>query len=50
MNTRLKICGITSEDDARLAVGVGATAVGMILVPGTARSIDLIDDRPEISD
>ena len=35
--TKVKICGITNVEDARLAAGLGAWAIGMILWPGSAR-------------
>jgi phosphoribosylanthranilate isomerase len=35
--TRIKICGVTSLDDAELAVGHGAWAVGLILWDGSPR-------------
>jgi phosphoribosylanthranilate isomerase len=38
--TRAKICGITSLEDAELAMEVGAWAVGLILWPGSARRCD----------
>jgi phosphoribosylanthranilate isomerase len=38
--TRVKICGITSLEDAAAAVDAGADAVGMILVPGTPRYVE----------
>jgi phosphoribosylanthranilate isomerase len=38
--TRVKICGITSLEDAELALEVGAWAVGLILWPGSARRCD----------
>ena len=37
---RIKFCGITSLNDARLAVEAGAWAVGMILWPGSERHCD----------
>ena len=38
---RFKICGLTSLDDARLAVEAGAWALGLILWPGSPRRCDL---------
>jgi phosphoribosylanthranilate isomerase len=37
---RVKVCGITRPDDARLAVELGAWALGFILWPGSARAAD----------
>jgi phosphoribosylanthranilate isomerase len=37
---RIKICGITTRDDALLAVEAGAWAVGCILWPGSPRACD----------
>ena len=31
MPARVKVCGVTNEDDARAAAGAGAWAIGMIL-------------------
>jgi len=36
----VKICGITSPEDARLAVAAGADAVGVNLWPGSKRFVD----------
>jgi phosphoribosylanthranilate isomerase len=36
---RVKVCGITREEDARLAADLGAWAVGFIFWPGSARVI-----------
>jgi phosphoribosylanthranilate isomerase len=37
---RIKLCGITSRDDALLAVDAGAWAIGCILWPGSPRACD----------
>ena len=36
---RIKLCGITSLDDARRCVDAGADALGFIFVPGTPRHV-----------
>ncbi|MFM8414154.1 MAG: phosphoribosylanthranilate isomerase, partial [Planctomycetota bacterium] len=36
----VKICGVTSPTDARLAAAAGADAVGFNFVPGSPRRID----------
>ena len=40
---RIKFCGITSLDDARLAVEAGAWAVGLVLWPSSPRRCDLAE-------
>jgi phosphoribosylanthranilate isomerase len=35
----VKICGVTTEEDALLAVGMGADAIGFNFVPGSSRQI-----------
>jgi phosphoribosylanthranilate isomerase len=39
--TKVKVCGITTIDDARLAADAGAWAIGMIFVSESPRVVDL---------
>ena len=41
--TRVKICGITSPDDARASVELGAWAIGLIFWPGSPRACAIED-------
>jgi phosphoribosylanthranilate isomerase len=41
MRTRVKFCGITRPADAEVAVRLGVDAVGLVLVPASARFIEL---------
>lgn len=38
--TRIKVCGITEPEDARVAVAAGADGLGFIFVPQSPRHID----------
>lgn len=38
---RIKICGVTTPDDAVLAVELGASAIGLIFWPRSPRAIDV---------
>lgn len=40
-NVRIKICGITHPEDAKIAVDAGADLVGVNFVPGSPRQVDL---------
>ena len=45
MRTRVKICGITRLEDARLAVSLGADALGFVFVPASARHVSVAAAR-----
>lgn len=40
--TRIKICGLTRPEDAALAAGLGAWALGVIFASESPRSVDMI--------
>lgn len=48
MATKVKICGITNLEDARMAVDLGAWAIGLIFVPESPRRCEL-DAAEEIA-
>ncbi len=43
--TRIKICGITREEDAAVAVAAGADALGLNFYPPSPRAIDAVKAR-----
>jgi phosphoribosylanthranilate isomerase len=43
MRTRVKICGITTWEDARLSVDLGASALGFNFFPASPRSVSPAD-------
>ncbi|QSR83824.1 phosphoribosylanthranilate isomerase [Methylacidimicrobium sp. B4] len=43
MPVRVKICGITSLEDARMAIDAGADALGFVLYPGSPRYVTPAD-------
>ncbi len=45
VNTKIKICGITRYEDARVAASQGADALGFIFYPGSPRYIAPADAR-----
>ena len=45
MRTRIKICGITSVEDARIAVESGADAIGLVFYAPSPRNVGLAQAR-----
>lgn len=41
MRTRIKICGITREEDARACAELGADAIGLVFYPPSPRCLDV---------
>ncbi|MFK7975764.1 MAG: phosphoribosylanthranilate isomerase [Halioglobus sp.] len=44
-STRIKICGITSIDDAHAAVDAGADAIGLVFYPPSSRAVTIEQAR-----
>src|SRR5262245_42510575 len=45
MRTRVKICGITRQEDLRAAVEAGADAIGLVFYPPSPRCLTLAKAR-----
>jgi phosphoribosylanthranilate isomerase len=43
--TRIKVCGLTTPEDARAAALAGASAIGMVFWPGSPRAVDIATAR-----
>lgn len=45
MRTRVKICGLTRDDDVQAAVRAGADAIGFVFYPGSKRAVTVSQAR-----
>jgi phosphoribosylanthranilate isomerase len=50
MSVKVKICGITRADDARLAATLGAAAIGLVFWPGSPRCLEPDRARAIVAD
>jgi phosphoribosylanthranilate isomerase len=49
MRTRVKICGFTRPDDAKLAAALGVDAIGLVFYPPSPRNVDITQARAIVS-
>ncbi|MDP6587604.1 MAG: hypothetical protein QF535_23360, partial [Anaerolineales bacterium] len=50
MKTRVKICGITSRQDAEFSVKSGADALGLVFYPDSSRAVTITQAKAIIVD
>ena len=50
MTPRVKVCGLTRIEDARLACELGAAALGFVFWPGSPRFVDPEQARAIVAD
>lgn len=50
MGTRVKICGITRPQDARVVAAEGADAVGLVFYPASPRAVSIAEARAVVAE